>query len=65
MFRLLQVIIRPFEEPIQDHLSYRALWDSKLLTLNKDSVIRECLLLFGAESFVFQFDIQKCKDQDI
>ena len=25
----------------------------------------ECLLLFGAESFVFQFAIQKFKDQDI
>jgi hypothetical protein len=27
--------------------------------------IRECLLLFGAESFVFQVAIQKLKDQDI
>jgi hypothetical protein len=26
---------------------------------------RECLLLFGAESFVFQVAIQKLKDQDI
>jgi len=25
----------------------------------------ECLLLFGAESFVFQFAIQKFKHQDI
>ena len=25
----------------------------------------ECLLLFGAESFVFEFAIQKVKDQDI
>jgi len=25
----------------------------------------ECLLLFGTESFVFQFAIQKVKDQDI
>ena len=25
----------------------------------------ECLLLFGAESFIFQFAIQKVKDQDI
>ena len=25
----------------------------------------ECLLLIGAESFIFQFDIQKAKDQDI
>ena len=25
----------------------------------------ECLLLFGAESFVFQFAIQKFKDEDI
>jgi len=27
--------------------------------------IFECLLLFSAESFVFQFAIQKVKDQDI
>ena len=27
--------------------------------------VRECLLLFGAESFVFQFAIEKAKDQDI
>jgi hypothetical protein len=27
--------------------------------------VGECLLLFGAESFVFQFAIQKSKDQDI
>jgi len=27
--------------------------------------VRECLLLFSAESFVFQFAIQKVKDQDI
>jgi hypothetical protein len=27
--------------------------------------VRECLLLFGAESFVFQVAIQKLKDQDI
>ena len=26
--------------------------------------LRECLLLFGAESFIFQFAIQKFKDQD-
>jgi hypothetical protein len=25
----------------------------------------ECLLLFGVESFVFRFAIQKFKDQDI
>jgi hypothetical protein len=25
----------------------------------------ECLLLFGAESFVFQFAVQNFKDQDI
>jgi hypothetical protein len=24
--------------------------------------VRECLVSFGAESFVFQFAIQKCKD---
>jgi len=27
--------------------------------------VRECLLSFGAESFVFQFAIQKYKDSDI
>ena len=27
--------------------------------------LRECLLLFGAESFIFPFVIQKFKDQDI
>jgi hypothetical protein len=27
--------------------------------------VRECLLLFGAEYFVFQVAIQKLKDQDI
>ena len=27
--------------------------------------IRKCLLLFGAESFVFQVPIQKFKDQDV
>ena len=27
--------------------------------------VRECLLLFGAESFVFQFAIQKVIDQDM
>jgi hypothetical protein len=26
--------------------------------------VRECLLLFGAESFVFQFAIQNSRDQD-
>ena len=37
---------------------------------NKNSIqeeikSRSCLLLFGAESFLFQFAIQKFKDQDI
>ena len=27
-------------------------------------VVRECLLLFGGESFVFQFAVQKYKGQD-
>jgi len=27
--------------------------------------VRECLLSFGAESFVFHFAIQKCKDSDM
>jgi hypothetical protein len=27
--------------------------------------VRQCLLLFGSESFVFQIAIQKFKDQDI
>ena len=40
---------------------------SKLKSVNVKEQIefRECLLLFGAESFVFQFAIQKVKDQDI
>jgi hypothetical protein len=28
----------------------------------KSRLVRECLLSFGAESFVFQFAIQKFKD---
>ena len=28
-------------------------------------MVRKCLLSFGAESFVFQVAIQRCKDQDI
>ena len=36
-----------------------------LLLLLLYSLVRECLLLFGTESFAFQFDIQKVKDQDI
>jgi len=35
-----------------------------LCIINKIEV-RECLLSFGAESFVFQVAIQKLKDQDI
>ena len=34
---------------------------------NQNSIpeeVRKCLLSFGAESFVFQVAIQKCKDQD-
>jgi len=31
----------------------------------KGTVLRECLLSFGAESVVFQIAIQKLKDQDI
>ena len=39
----------------------------KILFRNKLRQIEvgECLLLFGAESFIFQFAIQKVKDQDI
>jgi len=37
----------------------------RILTANEQIEVRECLLLFGAESFVFQFAIQKFKDQDI
>ena len=33
---------------------------------NKEQIeVRECLLPLGAEPFVFQFAIQKFKDQDI
>ena len=27
--------------------------------------VKECLLLYGTESFAFRFAIQKVKDQDI
>jgi hypothetical protein len=30
-----------------------------------EEIKRKCLLLFGAESFVFQAAIQKFKDQDL
>ena len=50
-------------------------WWAELLTTNHKVpgsipgstmwVGRECVPLFGTESFVFQFDIQKFKDQDI
>ena len=33
--------------------------------IKKQAKVRKCLVLFGAESFVFQVAIQKCKDQDI
>jgi len=33
MFRLLRVIIRPSNEPTQDYLIHRALWDSVALTI--------------------------------
>jgi len=44
------------------------MWGTALIikipfTKNEDQTeVRECLLLFGAESFVFQFDIQKYKE---
>ena len=31
-------------------------------TLINQIELRECLLSFGAESFILQFSIQKCKD---
>jgi len=33
MFRLLRVIIRPSNEPTQDHLIPSALWDPVVLTI--------------------------------
>jgi hypothetical protein len=36
-----------------------------ILERHGDILVRECLLSFGAESFVFQVAIQKLKDQDI
>jgi hypothetical protein len=30
--------------------------------IKQQTIVRECLLSFGAVSFVFQFAIQKCKD---
>ena len=40
---------------------------NKILFMKKfvQIAVRECLLLFGAESFVFQFAVQKYKGQDI
>jgi hypothetical protein len=35
------------------------------MALLVSELLRECLLLFGAESFVFQVAIQKLKDHDI
>ena len=37
----------------------------KLANVQQAVEVVECLLLFGAESFVFQFAIKKFKDQDI
>jgi hypothetical protein len=39
-------------------------WRTKILfRRNEEQIeVRECLLSFGAESFVFQFAIQKVKD---
>ena len=34
------------------------------MKLDRITEVRECLLLFGTKSFVFQFAIQKVKDQD-
>ena len=34
-------------------------------SIQEEIEVRECLLPLGAEPFVFQFAIQKFKDQDI
>jgi len=39
MFRLLRVIIRPSNEPTQDYLIPRALWDPVALTVGSQSAL--------------------------
>ena len=48
----------------EDYGALTLLNDFKLLSRIIASS-RECLLLFGTEYFVFQFTIQKVKDQDM
>ena len=40
-------------------------WGETWILTTKQIEVRECLLLFDAESFIFQFAIQTVKDQDI
>jgi hypothetical protein len=39
--------------------------DGDFMDVIPSRLVGECLLLFGAESFIFQFAIKKVKDQDI
>jgi len=48
-----------------DNSSIERVEEFKYLRKLKQIEVGECLLLFGTESFVFQFAIQKVKDQDI
>ena len=49
----------------EEQVSQRNFWLQAGRRNSEQIEVRECLLLFGAESFVFQFAIQKFKDQDI
>ena len=48
-----------------DGLTSAMEWKGMKFSLYSSEIVGECLLLFGAESFLFQFAIQKFKDQDI
>jgi len=45
------------------------IWEQQIKILFRNKLraveVRECLISFGAESFVFQFTIQKYKDEDL
>jgi hypothetical protein len=52
-----------------EHLKYLVTFLTNQNSIHEEikhqSAVRDCLLLFGAESFVFQFLVQKYKGQDI
>jgi hypothetical protein len=64
-----QYVLPPFSGSLfqvdADIFERRKLDDYLIFSYIRLKRVRECLLLFGAESFVFQFAIQKFIDQDI